>query len=67
MSSRHLHDAVREGDVLNVSAPAGRFTFRPTESQSIVMIAGGVGITPKCRLPSAAETTTSPATASTVM
>ena len=45
-SSRHLHDAVREGSLLDVSAPAGRFTFTGAEADSIVMIAGGVGITP---------------------
>jgi ferredoxin-NADP reductase/DMSO/TMAO reductase YedYZ heme-binding membrane subunit len=44
--SRHLHDVVREGATLNVSAPAGRFTFTGTEAEKIVMIAGGVGITP---------------------
>lgn len=44
--SRHLHEAVREGDTLNISAPAGRFTFDGTEAESVVLIAGGVGITP---------------------
>jgi ferredoxin-NADP reductase/DMSO/TMAO reductase YedYZ heme-binding membrane subunit len=44
--SRHLHDVVREGATLNVSAPAGRFTFTGAEAGEIVMIAGGVGITP---------------------
>ena len=46
MSSRHLHDAVRVGDLLDVLAPAGRFTFTGAEADSIVLIAGGVGITP---------------------
>ena len=46
LASRHLHDTVREGDLLNVSAPAGSFTFDGTQSASIVLIAGGVGITP---------------------
>ena len=46
VSSRYMHDTVREGDLLNVSAPAGRFTFTGTEADSIVLIAGGVGITP---------------------
>ncbi len=46
VSSRHLHDALREGSLLDVSAPAGRFTFTGSESESIVMIGGGVGITP---------------------
>jgi ferredoxin-NADP reductase/DMSO/TMAO reductase YedYZ heme-binding membrane subunit len=46
LASRHLHDTLREGDVLNVSAPAGRFTFNGNGAASIVLIAGGVGITP---------------------
>jgi ferredoxin-NADP reductase/DMSO/TMAO reductase YedYZ heme-binding membrane subunit len=44
--SRYLHDVVREGATFNVSAPAGRFTFTGVEAKEIVMIAGGVGITP---------------------
>src|SRR5262245_41687615 len=44
--SRYLHDVVREGATFNVSAPAGRFTFTGAEAKGIVMIAGGVGITP---------------------
>lgn len=44
--SSYLHDHVREGDLLNVSAPAGRFTFTGEEADSLVLIAGGVGITP---------------------
>ncbi len=46
LSSRFLHDTLREGDLLDVSAPSGRFTFTGTEADSIVLIAGGVGITP---------------------
>ena len=46
VSSRHMHDTIREGDTLNVSAPAGRFTFTGSEAASVVFIAGGVGITP---------------------
>jgi ferredoxin-NADP reductase/DMSO/TMAO reductase YedYZ heme-binding membrane subunit len=45
-ASRHLHDIVREGATFNVSAPAGRFTFTGAEAERIVMIAGGVGVTP---------------------
>jgi ferredoxin-NADP reductase len=46
LASRHLHDTVRAGDMLDVIAPAGKFTFTGAESASVVMIAGGVGITP---------------------
>jgi ferredoxin-NADP reductase len=45
-SSRHLHDSVDEGTLIDVYAPAGRFTFTGAEADSLVMIAGGVGITP---------------------
>jgi ferredoxin-NADP reductase/DMSO/TMAO reductase YedYZ heme-binding membrane subunit len=44
--SRHLHEVVREGSRLKVSAPAGRFVFTGQESDRVVLIAGGVGITP---------------------
>jgi ferredoxin-NADP reductase/DMSO/TMAO reductase YedYZ heme-binding membrane subunit len=46
LSSRYLHEVVQAGCALDVRAPAGRFTFTGAESDSIVMIAGGVGITP---------------------
>jgi ferredoxin-NADP reductase/DMSO/TMAO reductase YedYZ heme-binding membrane subunit len=44
--SCHLHDALREGDVVKVSAPSGRFTFTGSEAGQVVLLAGGVGITP---------------------
>ena len=44
--SRHLHDEVKEGDLLELSAPFGKFVFTGEEADSIVLIAGGVGITP---------------------
>jgi len=44
--SAYLHEQVRDGDLLNVSAPSGRFTFRGKEAPSVVFIAGGVGVTP---------------------
>ena len=46
ISSRHLHDVLKPGDTVNVAGPAGRFTFTGDESKSVVLIAGGVGITP---------------------
>ena len=46
VSSRHLHDAIREGSLIEVSAPSGRFTFAGDDAEGIVLIAGGVGITP---------------------
>lgn len=44
--SRFLHDRVTAGDTLQVTAPSGKFTFTGVEAASVVLIAGGVGITP---------------------
>jgi ferredoxin-NADP reductase/DMSO/TMAO reductase YedYZ heme-binding membrane subunit len=46
LASRHLHDAVKLGDLLEVRAPAGKFKFTGAEADSVVFVAGGVGITP---------------------
>lgn len=43
--SRFLHDEVREGDTLEVFPPAGAFTLQPGD-KPLVLISGGVGITP---------------------
>ncbi|MFC0524931.1 NO-inducible flavohemoprotein [Pontibacillus salicampi] len=43
--SNYLHQQAGEGDVLQVTAPAGEFTVA-TESMPLVLISGGVGITP---------------------
>lgn len=44
--SRFLHDKVSVGSVLRVRGPSGVFTFDGGTADSIVLIAGGVGITP---------------------
>ena len=44
--SQFLHDRVHEDDTLQVTAPSGRFTFTGEEATSIVLISGGVGVTP---------------------
>ncbi|MGA0608006.1 2Fe-2S iron-sulfur cluster-binding protein [Phenylobacterium sp. VNQ135] len=44
--SAHLHDKVSPGDRLKVAGPYGQFTFSGTDAESIVLIAGGVGVTP---------------------
>jgi ferredoxin-NADP reductase len=46
LESRHLHDHARTGDLLEITAPAGSFFFTGKEAEGIVLIAGGVGITP---------------------
>ncbi len=45
-ASGHLHDTLREGDTVKASAPAGKFYFAGGEAKRVVLIAGGVGITP---------------------
>ena len=44
--SKHLHETWREGSLVKVSAPAGKFVFAGHESDRVVLIAGGIGITP---------------------
>jgi ferredoxin-NADP reductase len=44
--SRHINDLLKVGDQIEAGGPIGRFTFTGTEADSIVLIAGGVGITP---------------------
>ncbi len=44
--SRHTNDLLEVGDLIEASGPVGRFTFTGTEADSIVLISGGVGITP---------------------
>jgi ring-1,2-phenylacetyl-CoA epoxidase subunit PaaE len=53
--SRHLHERIRAGDSLVVDEPTGRFIVEtdPSSAREIVLVAGGVGITP---LVSIAET-----------
>lgn len=44
--SIHVHDTFREGQLVKISAPAGKFYFTGGEADRVVMIAGGIGITP---------------------
>ncbi|TGD97415.1 pyridoxamine 5'-phosphate oxidase family protein [Methylobacterium nonmethylotrophicum] len=44
--SRHLHDGLRVGDVIEARAPAGGFTLDARATRPAVLLAGGVGITP---------------------
>lgn len=44
--SRHLHDTVRVGDIIEARAPAGDFTIDAHATRPAVLLAGGVGITP---------------------
>lgn len=44
--SRHIVDLLKVGDVIEAGGPVGKFTFTGKESDSIVLLSGGVGITP---------------------
>jgi ferredoxin-NADP reductase len=44
--SRYMHDVVREGDLLNVDTAYGNLIFSDLGDRPIVLIGGGVGITP---------------------
>ncbi|MDP5272982.1 NO-inducible flavohemoprotein [Chengkuizengella axinellae] len=44
--SSYLHDHVNEGDVVKISAPAGDFVLNTNHDLPIVLISGGVGLTP---------------------
>jgi ferredoxin-NADP reductase/DMSO/TMAO reductase YedYZ heme-binding membrane subunit len=46
LASTFLHDSVKEGDRIKVGAPAGKFYFAGDEAARVVLVAGGVGITP---------------------
>ena len=45
LGSTYVHQHVRVGDVLDVSAPRGNFTLQPSE-RPIVLLSAGVGATP---------------------
>src|SRR6266568_4069442 len=44
--SGFLHNRVKEGDLLDFSGPSGFFTFTGRECKCILLMGGGVGITP---------------------
>ncbi|MGE8502505.1 MAG: pyridoxamine 5'-phosphate oxidase family protein [Pseudomonas sp.] len=44
--SRHLHEQIRVGDVLDVRPPLGSFTLNSETNRPLVLIGAGVGITP---------------------
>lgn len=44
--SHYLHTQVHIGELLQFTAPSGKFTFTETHAESAVFIGGGVGLTP---------------------
>ncbi|MFC5522687.1 NO-inducible flavohemoprotein [Polaromonas jejuensis] len=57
--SNHLHDNVSENDVLGVFPPSGAFTLQESD-KPLVLISGGVGITPTLAMLSEALKTQRP-------
>ena len=46
LSSTFFHDSLHEGDVLDVMAPNGGFHLQTSSDRPVVLIGGGVGLTP---------------------
>jgi ferredoxin-NADP reductase len=46
LASCFFHDEVKEGDILDVQAPRGNFELDLSRTAPVVLIAGGVGLTP---------------------
>jgi ferredoxin-NADP reductase len=46
LASNHLHDRVQAGDVLKLRAPSGHFHIDAASGVPVVLVAGGIGITP---------------------
>ncbi len=44
--SGYLHDRLAVGDTLHIKAPGGQFATVPTDNTPLIMISGGIGITP---------------------
>jgi nitric oxide dioxygenase len=54
--SNHLHDRVKVGDVIEVAPPCGEFTLGDAgDRRPLVLVSGGVGITPVLSMLHAAE------------
>ncbi len=46
LSSNFFHSRLNEGDILDVQAPKGHFYLEQTSERPVVLIAGGIGLTP---------------------
>lgn len=44
--SNHLHSTVQKGSILPISAPSGDFALDMEDTRPLVLISGGVGLTP---------------------
>ena len=59
VASGHLHEHLKVGDVVDVFPPAGEFVLTPA-AKPLVLISGGVGITPTMAMLEAALQTSRP-------
>ena len=46
LSSNHFHNSVNEGDILDIKAPGGHFFMDTSKQTPVVLIGGGIGLTP---------------------
>lgn len=46
LSSGFIHDSLTEKDVIDVKAPSGRYNLDMSQTSPVVLIAGGIGVTP---------------------
>lgn len=46
LASNYFHDHVAEGNILDVKAPSGKFTLDMSNQAPVVLIGGGIGVTP---------------------
>ncbi|MGI9384152.1 MAG: FAD-binding oxidoreductase, partial [Methyloligellaceae bacterium] len=46
VSSNYFHEHLQEGDIVDVLAPAGEFCLHQESERPVVLVAGGVGLTP---------------------
>lgn len=46
LSSSYIHDHLREGDIVEARIPSGGFYLEMEKQHPVVMIAGGIGVTP---------------------
>ncbi len=46
LASTFFHEQVKEGDILDVKAPSGQFYLDPAGTGGVVLIGGGIGVTP---------------------
>jgi uncharacterized protein len=46
LASNYFHDHIEEGDIVDVKTPSGGFYLDVTQPRPVVLLAGGIGITP---------------------